>query len=76
MTTAEKLQTVIDALTATKKDLLDPTTGEFKHQPDFSDDAKLAADIEAAYVANGGTVSPDVAKALQGAAAVLKLVGI
>ena len=76
MTTAQKFQTAIDALTAAKNDLLDATTGEFKKQPDYSSDLKLLADIEAAYVANGGIVSPDMAKALQGAAAVVKIIGL
>ena len=76
MNTAQKVQLVIDALTAAKADLIDGATGEFKHQPAYSDDLKLLSDLETAYVNNGGTVSPDVAKALQGAAAVIKIIGL
>jgi hypothetical protein len=76
MNTKQKLDAVKAAIDAVEKDLLDPTSGEFKHQPDFADDIQLAADIEAVYVANGGVLSPDVAKALSGAAAVVKILGV
>ena len=76
MTMKQKLDLVKNVIEAAEKDLLDPTSGDFKKQPDWTDDIQLVSDLEAAYVANGGSIGPDVAKVIAGAAAVVKILGV
>lgn len=63
-----------DVISAIENDLLDPVTGQFKHQPDLQDDASVISDIEAAYKAHGGTVDVNVDKAIAGVVAVLRII--
>jgi hypothetical protein len=65
---------VKDVISAIEADLLDPVTGQFKHQPDYVDDAQLITDVEAAYKAHGGTVNANVDKAIAGVVAVLHII--
>lgn len=76
MTTVQKLHFASAVIAAIETHLIDATTGTFKHQPDYADDLAFAADVEAAYKANGGAVSADVDKALAGAAALVKILGL
>ena len=73
MTLKEYLDTAKAVITAVENDLLDPTTGHFKAQPDFVDDSKLVTDVNAAYLANGGTEAPNVGVVVQGVVAVLAI---
>lgn len=74
MTPKQIADTVKDILSAVEADLLDPTTGKFKVQPDYADDAQAIQDVETAYVAHGGTLSPNVKTAIAGVVAVLRIV--
>lgn len=64
----ELVRAILDAMDA---DLIDPSTGAFKQQPDYKDDLQLAQDIEQAYVAHGGVISDSVAKVISGLSVVV-----
>lgn len=74
MTPKQISATIRAALTAIENDLLDPTTGQFKHQPDFADDAKLVSDAETAYLANIGPINDNVKKVIAGVIALLSVI--
>ena len=74
MTPKEKLDVARDVIDAVEADLIDPTTGQFKAQPDLADDAKLIGAVEASYLARGGVLNDNVKKAIAGVEAVLEIV--
>ena len=76
MTPKDKLDIARDVIDATEADLLDPTTGQFKAQPDITDDIKFAGAVEAAYVRHGGTLNDNAQKAIEGVEAVLEITGL
>jgi len=62
--TAKQVFDVTEAvLAAVEKNLIDPATGEF-YPSNIQKDLDTAADIEAAFVASGFTIPPNVVKAL------------
>lgn len=55
--------------------LLDPTTGGLKPQPDLVDDSKVLSDVETALVANGVVLSSQEQTIISGAIALLMTLG-
>lgn len=74
MTVLNYLDILKQVVGAIELDLIDNTTGGFKAQPDYKDDAALIADVVKAYETHGGTVNPNVEKVLAGLGVLLEFV--
>lgn len=76
MKKAQLLHLIADVANAANADLVDPATGEFKNlAKDLKDDAAFIEAVEAAYLADGGTIDDNVKKVIAGLVAILEIEG-